>query len=580
MLKNKVILIIGGYGMVGHAICRELLHHSPHTLIITSLLESEAKQAVDSLRREFPDTPTKLIPRLGNIFVRAALKDVPRAEILASPQYRRQLYRDVLDRYTPELVEASYLAQLIMGTTPEYPGLKPHLVIDAVNSATALAYQDIYHSAAEVHDLYEKAEIVWQENERAVVERLLISLYIPQLVRHIQVLDAAMRQAGTEAYLKIGTSGTGGMGLNIPYTHGEEKPSRVLLSKAAIAGAHTSLLFLMARTPGGPAVKEIKPTAAITWKNIGYGPIKKRGRVIPLRDCPPDKGVKLIDGAAFDLNEHPVAPTGDDVLESVFIDTGENGLFSINEYTAITTLGQMEAVTPEDIAFNVVSELRGLNTGKDVVSALDSAVLGPSYRAGFLRHRAIAYAKHLEQQHQVTSVAFEILGPPKLSKLLFEAYILKQLYQTMEAVANVNREQLMQEVTDLLATNSRIRQQAISIGIPVLMPDGRTLLCVNRGKGEHRWERTRWTVTPATIERWAETEWIDLREKNMARWQERMRRIIDEINVLPDPLQDASSQFGRIMTAPDTWMLEPEINIGEMAGWIFNTEEKGQRLKG
>src|SRR3546814_2041559 len=45
------------------------------------------------------------------------------------------------------------------------------------------------------------------------------------------------------------SSGTGGMGLNIPYTHSEEKPSRVLLSKSALAGAHSLLLFLLARTP-------------------------------------------------------------------------------------------------------------------------------------------------------------------------------------------------------------------------------------------------------------------------------------------------------------------------------------------
>lgn len=37
----------------------------------------------------------------------------------------------------------------------------------------------------------------------------------------------------------------------------------MLLSKSALAGAHSLLLFLMARTPGGPITKEIKPAAAI-----------------------------------------------------------------------------------------------------------------------------------------------------------------------------------------------------------------------------------------------------------------------------------------------------------------------------
>ena len=36
-------------------------------------------------------------------------------------------------------------------------------------------------------------------------------------------------------------------------------------------------------------------------------------------------------------------------FESVFIDTGENGIFSRGEFEAITTEGQMEFVTPEEI---------------------------------------------------------------------------------------------------------------------------------------------------------------------------------------------------------------------------------------
>ena len=79
------------------------------------------------------------------------------------------------------------------------------------------------------------------------------------------------------------------MGLNIPYTHSEEKPSRVLLSKSALAGAHTLLLFLMARTPGGPITKEIKPAAAIAWKRIGYGEILRGGRPVPLYDVDLDE---------------------------------------------------------------------------------------------------------------------------------------------------------------------------------------------------------------------------------------------------------------------------------------------------
>src|SRR5205085_5353458 len=108
--------------------------------------------------------------------------------------------------------------------------------------------------------------------DQTAIERHALTMPIPQLTRHVQILMEGLRRAGTRAYVKIGTSGTGGMGLNIPYTHSEEKPSRTLLTKSAVAGSHTLLLYLMGRTPGAPATIEIKPTAAIGWREIAYGP--------------------------------------------------------------------------------------------------------------------------------------------------------------------------------------------------------------------------------------------------------------------------------------------------------------------
>ena len=77
------------------------------------------------------------------------------------------------------------------------------------------------------------------------------------------------------------------MGLNIPYTHSEERPSRVLLSKSAMAGAQSMLLFLMARTPGAPITKEIKPAAVIAWKGMGFGPIVRGGKPLQWMDARP-----------------------------------------------------------------------------------------------------------------------------------------------------------------------------------------------------------------------------------------------------------------------------------------------------
>ena len=113
------------------------------------------------------------------------------------------------------------------------------------------------------------------------------------------------------------------MGLNIPYTHSEERPSRTLLSKSSIAGAHSMLLYLLARTPEAPIVKEIKPAAAIAWKRIGAGPVLRRGHPIRLYDCPPERALdveealsgadgprsELLDGSASREYSNPFTST-------------------------------------------------------------------------------------------------------------------------------------------------------------------------------------------------------------------------------------------------------------------------------
>src|SRR6185436_15726371 len=275
---------------------------------------------------------------------------------------------------------------------------KPEVVIDCINTATGIAYGNIFHAAETLLNQLEAGVVTHQ-----TAEALLDALYMPRLIRHIQVLYRGMIDAGTRVYVKVGTSGTGGMGLNIPYTHSEERPSRVLLSKSALAGAQSMLLFLMARTPGAPITKEIKPAAAIAWKRIAYGPISRRGEAIHLVDAKPRPL-----GGTFSTCDKTAATLRDEPLETVFVDTGENGIFSLEEFALLSSAEQMEFVTPEEIAQYLCFEIEGGNTGHDVINALDNAVLGPTYRAGLLRHFALEHMTELEAQHPGhESVAFE-----------------------------------------------------------------------------------------------------------------------------------------------------------------------------
>jgi hypothetical protein len=561
-INGSTVLVLGGWGLVGSAVCRKLMEFNPARIIVTSLKQHEAEEAVKELFLLYPDSPTdRFIPWWGNVFTRTLWKDLPREDILKDSEKRRILVDDCIDELNTEILHTSALYDVLIT-------YKPDAVIDCINTATAIAYQDIYAGARKI--LKETDDNQHASSE--TVERLVASLYVPQLTRHIQILYKGLIDAKTTVYLKVGTSGTGGMGLNIPYTHSEEQPSRVLLAKAAVAGAQTLLLFLTARTPNGPIVKEIKPSATIAWKRIGYGQVMRKGKLIPLEDMLPKDAKEASGEFSFKDTQH-IIDTGDHV-KSVFIDTGENGIFSRAEFQTISALGQMEIVTPEEIADTVVFELRGGNTGLDVINALDASVMGPTYRGGIMRNDAMSQLNALEKQYDVHSVAFEMLGPPRLSKLLFEANILKRIAHSLESVSSMTAVELSKKAETLIIENQSLRSEMLSVGLVILMSDGEKYL---RGsdvkipafRGENSLE-----INTHSINQWCYEGWIDLRPSNFEQWQERIIRIKKEVQSIA--IDDTSSRhyYGK-----HYWADFNEIDEGKLAAWIFEREDKGWRFK-
>ncbi len=563
-IQNKTVLVLGGWGLVGSAVARKLVEDKPNRIIITSLKFSEAKDAAELLEKEFPQAGKNFfVPWGGDLFVRYEFKDEARIEVLNNHKKRALLIEDIMEELSDDIIKSSSVYHLLI----EY---KPEIVIDCINTATAIAYQDIYSSYRNVSHAIKSGANYEELVEET--EKLLSTLYIPQLIRHVQLLYACMSIIKTEIYIKIGTSGTGGMGLNIPYTHSEEKPSRVLLSKSSIAGAHTLLLFLMARTPDGPITKEIKPTAAIAWKRIEFGEIKKRGKPIELLDVQVSEAVPLTGN--FEICSDKQYKTTGESLKSVFIDTGENGIFSRGEFETITAQKHMEFVTPEEIAEVVIYEIKGGNTGHDIVSSLDHATMEPTYRAGYMQHTAVEKLARLERENNAASVAFELLGPPRLSKLLYEIYLISLNFNTIKDIVKGDAEEISKKCFELIDGNSKLRSEIISIGIPVLLPDGKSLL---RGRsikipafrGENVLE-----ITDESINKWSSEGWVDLRISNMLKWQERLNDLIKEAESIPDT--DTSSHHVRTKAY---WNNFDEINIGKICSWLFIHEEHGTRMK-
>lgn len=566
---DKTVFILGGAGLVGTQIAYQVARDlRPEKIIIASLFQKEVRDLARQLRKEFPKV--KFIELWGNIFVRSEFARADRYELLTGPEQRRALYEDLFGPLD-SAYERSTLAQAMREHGAD-------VLIDCVNTASGISYQDVYTNSIEVRKTLDFLEARIEDRDfkdisdnRKQIERtfeaLLLSQSIPQLIRHTQLIYRAMCEVGTRVYVKVGTTGTGGMGLNIPYTHGEDKPSAKLMSKTAIGFAHTGLMFLMARTPGGPIVKEIKPGAMIGYKKVTFQPLKHHLDNTPILMYAPR--TQHFDGELeLSMPNQEFKQLGE--LEMVGVDTGENGFFARGEFEAVTSINQMEFVTPEEIASNVVLEIKGSNTGVDVIAAIDSAIMVPSYRAGYLRGSAIEAMRRLEHETNSHSIATGELGPPKLTKLLYETHLLKTKYRTLQSVVEEGAQEISNALWHYLQRNHDLRNTIISIGIPILPPEGDRLIRGPRINVPEYAGQTRLPVSETTIDEWSERGWLDLRPANIKRWQERFRRMLRSAQTI--------HRQGSAAITMEAYRSE-EIRIGEVVGWIFNNEEEGYRIK-
>lgn len=541
-LQGKTILILGGSGLVGHAVARRLLTLQPGKIILVGLYEDELKAETETLA---PHAGTTTIEyEWGNAFLPTSVAKLSRAEMLANADHRQLVLNDLLDGLNPDVLNRSFLYSL-------FSRFKPDAVVDCINTATAFAYQDVFASSQKLAQAARQGSVSVE-----LVEEHLLSIPMPQLIRHVQILLEAVRTYGTGVYVKIGTSGTGGMGLNLPYTHSEERPSRTLLTKSALAGAHSLLLFLIARTPDAPATAEIKPTAAIAWREIAYGPIRRWGSDIRRYDCPTPLSVDT----AFTDAASGWVYTGD-VLRSVYADLGENGYFARDEFETVTSLGQMEFITPEEVADYVVLEMQGRPTGRDIVAALDAATAGPTYKAGTLRAKAIERLERLEEEHGVRAVAFEMLGPPRLSKLLYEAFVMSRIRPSVQALAESDARVLAEDARALMAEDGELRGTIVSVGLPIVMDRNEV----------YRGEVVIVPLTNGDIDRAIHAGWVDLRTSNCETWVARAQQMVGQAANLES---GTGSGVEWDAIRPDAAIAPPSV-----AKWIFRNEDGGERIK-
>jgi hypothetical protein len=112
-----------------------------------------------------------------------------------------------------------------------------------------------------------------------------------------------------------------------------------------------------------------------------------------------------------------------------------------------------------------------------------------------------------------------------------------------------------------IKASAPLRQQILSVGLPILLADGDSML---RG--------------PVVKSETANQGWIDLTPANMKLWQQRLTDIRAMMN---DQINDTdtSSRYDRFHPSLRMWQNDDTFHIGEVAAWVSIYEDHGRRGK-
>ena len=144
----------------------------PRRIVVASLFEHEAQTACETLRTEFGDS-VAFVPEWGNLFVPSALSGVSRKDLIQDPVKRRQLLCSLYDDFEAAY-EDNHLATMIRQHRPE-------VIVDCVNTATGISYQDVFDVRQKVQSGSVKRRVGCGVQD---LEALLLSQTGPQLIHH------------------------------------------------------------------------------------------------------------------------------------------------------------------------------------------------------------------------------------------------------------------------------------------------------------------------------------------------------------------------------------------------------------
>ncbi len=211
-----------------------------------------------------------------------------------------------------------------------------------------------------------------------------------RLIRyHAELFEALKGSQKPITYLQVGTTGSGGLGFDIPFTHGAALESQPIIHKAAFAGMSSQLLVLIARSfaPEQVRVVEVKPGLAIFDERIL---VQDRGG-----------------------------------MHVVTVDGGESGAYTADELALLTRY--MGFSTVGRVADKVLDQLlqpqdKAAGVGHDVVAAIDASIVAQGPEDIRLRDQVLTRMVELGEGGLTLPVTGN-LGPPTISRDLILAAV-------------------------------------------------------------------------------------------------------------------------------------------------------------
>eukprot|EP00567_Pseudictyota_dubia_P012571 CAMPEP_0197450940 /NCGR_PEP_ID=MMETSP1175-20131217/27130_1 /TAXON_ID=1003142 /ORGANISM="Triceratium dubium, Strain CCMP147" /LENGTH=188 /DNA_ID=CAMNT_0042983503 /DNA_START=96 /DNA_END=658 /DNA_ORIENTATION=- len=186
------------------------------------------------------------------------------------------------------------------------------------------------------------------------------------------------------------------------------------------------------------------------------------------------------------------------------------------------------------------------------------------------------------------SIALGALGPPTLSKILFEAHILKLHFgegPSLQKLADCDPANVSHQLSAQLSSASKwkhtdelgsppslpsIVSVASTIGVPVLLEDNWMVRGPNITEPEPTGHDSRIAIDrQEDIDLYAERGWVDLRSQNLLVWKKRAQRILAEI---PTSAEDTTSLTGLHYGGKSN-----ELDPAALATWIIAGELHGHR---